>query len=84
MESPEGGASSPCMGHTESGTCNSMGNCTCQIGYYGDMCEFQCPGGVSNPCNLHGKCLSNGQCQCDHGWVGFNCTREQCFFLGTY
>ena len=42
------------------GTCNPIfGTCTCRDNFYGSACEYMtCGGGVTQPCNGHGKCMS--------------------------
>ena len=42
------------------GTCDvSAGTCSCRLGFYGAACDYMaCGGGVSNPCNGHGRCMT--------------------------
>jgi hypothetical protein len=45
---------------SDKGHCKAeTGECDCQMGYFGQACEFMtCPGGIDFPCNLNGQCLS--------------------------
>lgn len=45
---------------SEMGICDpSSGRCTCRSGFYGEACQFMaCGGGVSTPCNGHGRCMN--------------------------
>ena len=51
--------------------------CECQIGYFGESCEEECPGlvkidGETYPCNNHGTC-NEGVCTCKKGYYGKDC-----------
>ena len=53
--------------------------CVCDLGYWGENCTNQCPGGASNPCNGKGKCdVRSGKCDCLENWKSdemcSNCT----------
>eukprot|EP00055_Hartaetosiga_balthica_P014238 m.77130 g.77130 ORF g.77130 m.77130 type:complete len:1071 (-) comp8535_c1_seq3:3564-6776(-) len=53
--------------------------CSCDYGYYGAGCEFECPGGALNPCNGEGTCdRQTGQCYCNCGFAGKACDVEGC------
>jgi hypothetical protein len=42
------------------------GQCSCAYGYGGPLCEIECPGGASNPCNGHGVCNAlTAACSCN-------------------
>lgn len=45
---------------SDMGICDhSTGSCVCRKGFYGEACEYMaCGGGVSNPCNGHGRCMT--------------------------
>ena len=55
--------------------------CACYGGYYGTMCEGECPGGHFFPCSGHGTCDPiNGVCACYAGadaghFAGLACDR---------
>ena len=42
------------------GTCDTTkGECACAVPFTGNACEFiQCPGGLRNECNKHGRCAT--------------------------
>ena len=42
------------------GTCDTTkGECACAVPFTGNACEFiQCPGGLTNECNKHGRCAT--------------------------
>lgn len=45
---------------SDMGTCDtSVGMCTCRENFYGQACDMMgCGGGLSTPCNAHGRCMS--------------------------
>ena len=45
-----------CNGH---GTCSDEGNCLCEDGYTGDMCQIHCTSSNGKICGGHGTCESN-------------------------
>ena len=53
--------------------------CECPHGYYGAVCEDECPGGARTPCGGHGLCEStSGRCACLRSataghWAGVTC-----------
>ncbi|PIK55147.1 hypothetical protein BSL78_07877 [Apostichopus japonicus] len=48
----------------------STGYCKCLYGFWGPECEFECPGGASNPCYGNGICNSvTGNCTCYIGVI---------------
>ena len=51
------------------------GNCTCNYGYWGQDCAFDCPGGHVSPCNNNGRCLTDGTCKCLPNWRGDDCSQ---------
>jgi hypothetical protein len=56
-------------GDCASGACNSgllgEGECVCPKGYWGELCDGVCPGGITNPCSGHGSCgRATGLCTC--------------------
>ena len=55
------------------GKCNPItGACTCNVGYYGPKCRFQCL------CQKHQECLpESGRCVCPNGFKGALCN-EPC------
>jgi hypothetical protein len=59
----------PCSGQ---GSC--AGNtCNCFTGFFGEACEYECPGGAQNPCNGRGECSVFGVCTCDGSAYGTSC-----------
>ena len=52
------------------GRWTNASGCDCFEGYYGDICNQVCPGGVDNTCNSHGWCNTTGSCECDYNWRG--------------
>ena len=61
-------------------TCSNLGkcdpvtaHCSCSKGYFGDACEYKCPGTIL-PCSGHGYCTklpsSPPTCVCDTNWNG--------------
>ena len=69
-----------CAGH---GQCNSVGACTCDTGYTGDLCNVTCTGNIpaSGPftavCSGHGLCQDpSGACVCETGWALVTCAAE--------
>jgi len=50
-----------------------LGMCTCQYGYFGRLCDRECPGGASSACSDCGRCLDNGDCECWPGYGGDKC-----------
>lgn len=54
------------IAHRTYTTCSSMGlcdtstgTCVCRTGFYGSSCQYMgCGGGLTTPCNGHGKCLN--------------------------
>ena len=42
-------------------------------GYFGRLCDRECPGGASSPCSDSGRCLDNGDCECWSGYGGDKC-----------
>ena len=74
-----------CSGH---GGCSDAEpqSCTCDVGYFGPLCEHACPGstddvladnGAEVVCHGHGTCDDgagrNGTCSCDLGYAGADC-----------
>ncbi|XP_078516313.1 protein delta homolog 1 isoform X1 [Lissotriton helveticus] len=55
--------------HDVHGFCESPGECRCQPGWQGELCDRCLP----FPGCLHGKCTSPWQCVCQEGWVGSLC-----------
>ena len=52
---------------------NNRNVCRCDLGYWGQNCSNECPGGANNPCHGHGKCgLNDGTCECLDNWKGGN------------
>lgn len=44
------------------------GYCKCFDGYYGSECQYECPGGATNPCYGNGACnTATGTCACYDG-----------------
>jgi len=72
-----------CKDHSNYGSCsvdlsdNSQTNWNCFPGAYGPMCQHQCPGGTTNPCNQHGTCIGgtkgSGVCLCNPEYFGDAC-----------
>jgi hypothetical protein len=61
------------------------GKCTCNRGYYGELCDQTCRGGSDHPCNDHGHdgtCNSDGTCSCNVGYWGDTC-QGRCPGVGT-
>ena len=61
---------------------NSQTVWRCFPGVYGSQCQYNCPGGATNPCNEndhHGKCDSgprgSGKCTCLDGFFGASCEK---------
>ena len=50
-----------------------LGMCSCEYGYYGRLCDRECPGGAASPCSDSGSCLDNGDCECWSGYSGDKC-----------
>lgn len=50
-----------------------LGMCTCQYGYFGRLCDRECPGGAASACSDSGRCLDNGDCECWSGYGGDKC-----------
>lgn len=55
--------------------CSSVpSTCHCKEGYAGALCDQTCPGGVDNPCSMHGLCnVTAGTCVCNDHWSGTAC-----------
>ncbi len=70
-----------CDGNWERNTTTELCD-HCLPGFYGDNCQFQCPGGSALPCTgtSHGYCFDgvsgNGTCACVYGYTGLACERE--------
>lgn len=59
------------------GSCDALGQCVCQLGYYGAECAGVCPGGATSPCSGHGNCdPTAGTCNCNPGYFGNDCNSE--------
>ena len=67
----------PCSGH---GTCDSSGQCECDVGYDGYRCDSVCPGGTGNKCNLNGDCIvpqsGDPYCICYAGYTSSDCSKQ--------
>eukprot|EP01012_Entosiphon_sulcatum_P008570 TRINITY_DN14698_c0_g1_i1.p1 TRINITY_DN14698_c0_g1~~TRINITY_DN14698_c0_g1_i1.p1 ORF type:complete len:4384 (-),score=244.51 TRINITY_DN14698_c0_g1_i1:47-12031(-) len=65
--------SNVCSGH---GTCfpyrYGNGECVCNYGWRGLVCNKQCPGGLEN-CTGHGYCNDEGTCTCLQFYAGTSC-----------
>ena len=47
------------------GTRDSSSTCICEEGYWGDTCDYICPGGATQPCSGFGSCdQDTGKCNC--------------------
>eukprot|EP00062_Callorhinchus_milii_P004375 gi/632942658/ref/XP_007886529.1/ PREDICTED: protein delta homolog 1 [Callorhinchus milii] len=55
--------------HPLHGFCQDTGECRCQSGWQGDLCD-QC---TPIPGCLHGSCTKPWQCCCEEGWSGILC-----------
>ncbi|KAG2392360.1 hypothetical protein C9374_012612 [Naegleria lovaniensis] len=80
-------AANVCNGH---GICrvvspNSPDQCNCNIGYFGENCQYSfCFGIMSNDstvCSGHGKCIGPDTCKCDDNTVytGKQCSIPVCY-----
>nr|XP_033809160.1 protein delta homolog 1 [Geotrypetes seraphini] len=58
--------------HSVNGFCETPGECRCQPGWRGPICN-QC---VPFPGCLHGSCTKPWQCICEEGWVGSLCDTD--------
>ena len=56
--------------------CSQHGTCLCDVGWSGESCHLECPGGSELPCSNHGLCLMNATCVCFNGFVGDACELE--------
>ncbi|KAK3592578.1 hypothetical protein CHS0354_018845 [Potamilus streckersoni] len=54
------------------GTCISQNQCSCNVGYYGEFCEY-----MMCSCK-NGYCLVPNTCICDNGWKGAQCDKAIC------
>ncbi|CAB1336827.1 unnamed protein product, partial [Coregonus sp. 'balchen'] len=68
------------------GTCGRVtGECRCDPGYYGHLCEHACPAGFhGHRCQLQCKCRghapcdpSTGHCLCPPGYHGYRCEKGE-------
>eukprot|EP00759_Apiculatamorpha_spiralis_P009261 PhF_6_TR15967/c0_g1_i1/m.24932 len=73
------------------GSCQQAGSqsCTCDAGWYGEVCDQECIGGRNNPCNGRGTCAPrDGVCRClntveDGFWAGKGCTACDVFYTSS-
>ena len=77
---PTSAAGRVCGGHGECSLGNAtMAVCTCDAGYGGRACDWECPGGVTFACGGHGTCDGpTATCHCFADplrgyWVGAAC-----------
>ena len=67
-------SSSPSAGYWKGSACS-----VCQPGYYSSLCNLECPGGASTPCNSKGSCsdglTGSGACSCNSGYAGLSCEK---------
>ncbi|CUE73902.1 Hypothetical protein, putative [Bodo saltans] len=68
----QGRVALPCGGLNQ-GSCADYTTCSCTVGYWGDACDYECPGGASTPCSDHGECSASGFCTCDGSTYGAAC-----------
>ncbi|XP_067847125.1 protein delta homolog 1 [Heptranchias perlo] len=55
--------------HSLNGYCETTGECRCQFGWQGELCD-KC---IPFPGCLHGICIKPWECVCDEGWTGSRC-----------
>ncbi|KAJ5069601.1 neurofibromin [Anaeramoeba ignava] len=62
------------------GTCVVYtGLCSCNVGYFGDNCEFKYCNDSVDLCNGNGDCINQtGGCLCYQGWTGEHCNISWC------
>jgi hypothetical protein len=77
-----------CQMHCKFGTTLKNGDCQCEPGFYGKMCDQECPGGYATPCGGFSECKKlSGMCtcplnanlssdcrSCSPGWTGDKCS----------
>jgi len=61
-----------CVGECVNGQCSNKGECVCQAGFKGTLCDqYVCPNG----CSGGGDCdLKSGMCRCHYGHTGNDCS----------
>ena len=59
--------------HPVGGTCSTPGECQCNQGWGGDLCDQCTPAPGCHP--VGGTCSTPGECQCNPGWGGDLCDR---------
>jgi len=67
----------PCGGNGKCMETNGIATCSCNEGFLGEGCEYDCPRDrAGRPCAAEGRCQVLGDkahCNCNDGFLGHNC-----------